>query len=131
MEIKGECLLGFLVFIMFFIIIIILSLFINKFLTKWLGVGRKEKISETPGKNIDRWGRGIILLIFFCSLPYAIENRNVIKWYWICFLIVSIGFQSFMEWKYLKTSKQYVITLTYLLLALVIMYFVDYFIYRI
>ena len=116
-------------FIMFFIIIILFTLFINKFLTKWLGVEKKEKISETPGKNIERWGRGMILLIFLCSLPYAIENRNVIKWYWICFLIVSIGFQSFMEWKYLKTSKQYVITLTYILLALVIMYFVDYYMY--
>lgn len=115
--------------VMFFIIIIILALFINKFLTKWLGVERKEKISETAGKNIDRWGRGIILLIFLCTLPYAIENSNVIKWYWTCFLIVSIGFQSFMEWKYLKTSKQYVITLTYILLAPVIIYFVDYFIY--
>ncbi|MGE1166293.1 hypothetical protein ACQJ0Y_24265 [Peribacillus simplex] len=33
-----------------------------------------------------------------------------------------------MEWKYLKTLKQYVITLTYLLLALVIMYNANYFI---
>ncbi|MFD6442726.1 DUF4181 domain-containing protein [Peribacillus sp. NPDC060186] len=44
------------------------------------------------------------------------------------FLIVSNGFQLFMEWKYLKTSKEYVITLTYLLLALVFFYNVDYFI---
>ena len=118
----------FLVWIMFFIIIIIISLFINKFLTKWLGVEKKEKISETSGKNIDRWGRGLILLIFLCPLPYVIEEDiNVIKWY-MCFFIVSFGFQSFMEWKYLKTSKQYVITLTYLLFALVIMYNVDYFI---
>ncbi|WHX62384.1 hypothetical protein [Peribacillus frigoritolerans] len=70
----------FLVFIMFFIIIIILTLFINKFLTKWLGVEKKEKISETSGKNIDRWGRGLILLTFLCTLPYAIEeDKNVIK----------------------------------------------------
>ncbi|WP_410862959.1 DUF4181 domain-containing protein [Peribacillus sp. SIMBA_075] len=114
----------------FIIIIIIITLFINKFLTKWLGVEKKEKISETSGKNIDRWGRGLILLTFLCTLPYAIEEDKNVMWY-MCFFIVSFGFQSFMEWKYLKTSKQYVITLTYLLIALVIMYNVDYFIYRI
>ncbi|MDM5219672.1 DUF4181 domain-containing protein [Peribacillus sp. NJ11] len=117
-------------FLVFFIILIIFSLFIDKFLRKWLGV-EKKKISETSGKNIDRWGRGIILFIFLCILPFAVEDRNVIKWYWICFLIVSMGFQLFMEWKYLKNSKEYVITvitLTYLLLALGIMYNVDYFI---
>jgi hypothetical protein len=125
--IKGGCLVKFLAF---FIILIIFSLFIDKFLRKWLGV-EKKKISETSGKNIDRWGRGIILFIFLCTLPFAVEDRNVIKWYWICFLIVSMGFQLFMEWKYLKNSKEYVITvitLTYLLLALGIMYNVDYFI---
>ena len=96
------------------------------------GCRKKEKISETSGKNIDRWGRGLILLTFLCTLPFAVEeDRNVIKWYWICFLIVSMGFQSFMEWKYLKNSKEYVITvitLTYLLLAIGIMYNVDYYI---
>lgn len=109
-------------FLVVFFLIFIVTLFINKFLTKWLGVEKKESISETPGKNLDRWGRGIILSIFLCALPMVSEYENILKWYWIFFFNVLFGFQSFLEWKYLKPSKQYVITLTYLVFTLVIMY---------
>ncbi|WP_353957655.1 DUF4181 domain-containing protein [Peribacillus sp. NJ11] len=50
------------------------------------------------------------------------------KLYLMSFLIVLTGFQLFLEWKYLKNAKEHVITIVQLLLALVIMYNVDYFI---
>ncbi|MGE7780402.1 DUF4181 domain-containing protein [Peribacillus sp. NPDC097264] len=115
-------------FLAVFFLVFIGAYFINKYLTKWLGVEKKESISETPGKNLERWGRGIILFIFICALPMVLEYENILQWYWILFLNVLIGFQSFLEWKYLKPSKQYVITLTYLVFALVIIYGIDKFI---
>ncbi|MFJ7744693.1 DUF4181 domain-containing protein [Peribacillus sp. NPDC097295] len=114
-------------FLVVFFLIFIVALFINKYLTKWLGVEKKESISETPGKNMDRWGRGIILCIFLCALPMVLEYENILKWYWVLFLNVLIGFQSVLEWKYLKPSKQYLITLTYLIFALVMVFGMNYF----
>ena len=114
-------------FLAVFFLVFIGAYFINKYLTKWLGVEKKESLSGTPGKNLDRWGRGIILLIFICVFPLILEYENVLQWYWIFFFNVLIGFQSFLEWRYLKPSKQYVITLTYLVFGLVMVFGINYF----
>ena len=111
-----------------FIILIILILFLEKIINKLVGV-EKKKISETSGKNVDRWGRGIILVIFLCTLPFVItKDTNVIKWYWILYFVLILGFQSILEWKYLKNSKQYVTTLIFLMLGIIFFYNIEYFI---
>lgn len=110
-----------------FIIFIGFSLFIDKFLRKWFGVDKK-KIADTSGKKVDRWGRAIIASIYLCTFPFITEDPYVMKLFLMSFLIVLTGFQLFLEWKYLKNVKEHVITIVQLLLALVIMYNVDYFI---
>ncbi|NYF23398.1 DUF4181 domain-containing protein [Sporosarcina sp. JAI121] len=108
-----------------FIIVLVISFLLDKILNKLLGI-EKRKISETSGRKIDRWGRGIILVIFLCTLPFVVtQDTNVMKWYWILYIIVLLGFQSILEWKYLKDSKQHVTTLIYLLLSVIIMYNID------
>lgn len=110
------------------IVLIILGLLLEKTINKLFGV-EKKKISETPGKKIDRWGRGIILAIFLCGLPFVIEAEvYVIKWFWISYFIILMGFQLILEWKYLRTSNQYVATLIFLLVGLVIIYNIEYFV---
>ncbi|MCO0599817.1 DUF4181 domain-containing protein [Peribacillus butanolivorans] len=119
LDINGGFVVRFLVLI---IVLIILGFLLEKIINKLLGVENK-KISETSGKKVDRWGRGIILVIFLCTLPFVItKDTNVMKWYWILHLILLLGFQSILEWKYLKNSKQYVTTLIFLMLSVVIMY---------
>ena len=110
------------------IIVLIISIFIfEKAINKLLGV-EKKKISETSGRNIDRRGRGIILVVFLCTLPFVItEDTSFMKWYWILYFIVLLGFQSILEWKYLKNSKQHVTTLIFLLFIVIIMYNIEYF----
>ncbi|AXN41955.1 DUF4181 domain-containing protein [Peribacillus butanolivorans] len=119
MDINGGFVVRFLVLI---IVLIIWGFLLEKIINKLLGVENK-KISATSGKKVDRWGRGIILVIFLCTLPFVItKDTNVMKWYWILHLILLLGFQSILEWKYLKNSKQYVTTLIFLMLSVVIMY---------
>jgi dipeptide/tripeptide permease len=115
---------GFWVLIIVFAILVFL---LDKILNKLLGI-EKKKISETSARKIDRWGRGIILVIFLCTLPFVItQDTNVIKWYWIVYLILLLGFQSILEWKYLKDSKQHVTTLIFLMLSVIILYNIEYF----
>lgn len=114
-------------FLVLIIVLLILGFLLEKIINKLLGVEEK-KISQTSGKNVDRWGRGIILVIFLCTLPFIItKDTNVMKWYWILHLILLLGFQSILEWKYLKNSKQYVTTLILLMLSVIIMYNIEYF----
>ncbi len=114
----------------FWVLIIVLAILVfllEKIINKLLGV-EKKKISETSGKKVDRWGRGIILVIFLCTLPFVItKDTNVMKWYWILYFILLLGFQSILEWKYLKDSKQHVTTLIFLMLSVIIMYNIEFF----
>ncbi|WP_419958896.1 DUF4181 domain-containing protein [Psychrobacillus sp. BM2] len=120
---------GFVVrFLVFFIVFIILVFLFEKIINKLLRV-KKKRISETSGKNIDRWGRGIILVIFLCTLPFVVskDTMNVIKWYWIIYITLLLSFQSILEWKYLENSKQYVATIIFIILNVIIMYNIEYF----
>jgi hypothetical protein len=76
--------------------------------------GRSKKISDTIGKNINRWVKGLVALIaiwiYFFVLDDATDH-NTIKWFWLILFLVAMGFQAFMEWRYLKGSKEYLISL--------------------
>ena len=109
---------------MFFILLIILLLLIEKLINKILGV-KKKKISETAGKNIDRWRRGLILVIFICTYPVAIYNDFNIKWFFISYAILFMGSESLMEWIYIKNSKQYMTSLILLIFLVIIIYNIE------
>ncbi|QUG41696.1 DUF4181 domain-containing protein [Psychrobacillus sp. INOP01] len=47
------------------------------------------------------------------------------KWYWIIYITLLLGFHSILEWKYLENSKQYVTTIIYIILSVIIMYNIE------
>lgn len=102
-------------------------LLIEKITNKILGV-QKKKVSETPGKNIDRWGRGIILVIFLSTLWFVITNDSdkILKLFWMTYLVLSIGFQAIMEYIYVKDSKQYISTIILLIVFLITIYNIEF-----
>ena len=114
-----------------FVIISVLSILVvllEKGINKLLGV-EKRKVSETSGKKVDQWGRVIILILFLCTLPIFIMKEtsfSFMKWYWILYLIGLLGFQSILEWKYLRNSKQYVTTFILLIISVFILYNIEY-----
>ena len=79
---------------------------------KSLGV-KREKISETSGRIVQRWGRAIIILVFltFYFFAQTKESNVLLKWHWFMLIVALMGFQVLLECKYLKDSKQYISTL--------------------
>ena len=118
--------MGLLVFI---IILFILFFLLEKIVNKLLGV-KRQKISETPGKKVDRWGRGITAVILICiAIPYFAVNNNISwKWYFILLLIFTIGFQAILEWMYINNSRQYASTLIILIVGLIFLINIEFFI---
>ena len=109
-------------------ILLILILLLEKIINKLFGIKVKGKMSETSGKNIDRWGRVFIFVIVICTSPFVIsKDANVMKWFWILYLILSFGFEAILEWKYLKNTKQYISSLIFLILGVIIIYNLEYF----
>jgi len=95
--------------LMLLLILFLVVFLVGKMIDKLLGIKRKD-ISETPGKSIDRWGRTLILFIFIWS-AFTEQSDAILKWQWVLFLTALVGFQTILEWKYLKGSKQYISTL--------------------
>lgn len=82
--------------------------------------GERRKISETEGKYIQIWGLSIIAIIGLGSLFILdIFDPHMMKWFWLGFLILAIGFQAFLDWKFLKDSKEYVVSLIILVIGLI------------
>lgn len=65
-------------------------------------------------------GYGLTVLPFFIT-----REGSVMKWYFMRLLSSRAGFQAILEWKYLKESKQYVNSILFLILGIVVIYNVD------
>ncbi|RUT33511.1 DUF4181 domain-containing protein [Paenibacillus zeisoli] len=94
----------------FVIIGMILSISSN-LLRRWLvGDAEQAELSRT-GRKVDLWGKVILLLfIIGCIVVMVIEDRlkgAALKWLMIITISLAGGFQTFIDWKYRKGSKEY------------------------
>ena len=106
-------------YIILFIIIWAVGFLIEKLIFKLLGV-EKMKISETEGKKADIWGRVIIILFIICTLPFTyLYDSSLI---WVAYLFVIFGYDAFMEWKFIKGSKQYISSLIFMVIIVIAFY---------
>lgn len=107
----------------FIVIILTLS---NWILRKWIIGNDNEELSD-EGKKVTRWVRIILVTIggisVFFILKLEILYSDAMKWFWMIALLTAVGSESFIEWKYLKGSKQFLISLIILLLGEILIYF--------
>ena len=118
---------GLIMSLMTFIMLILLVILAEKMIGRFLGI-KKEDVSETSGKRMDQWGRTIIMGLFLFSFIFALskENDTILKWNWIFFLTALMGLQTILEWKYLKDSKQYLLTLiSSIIIICIFVYYVN------
>lgn len=81
---------------------------------------KRRKVSETYGKVIQMWGLAVIVVVGLGSMfVLDIFDPEIMKWFWLGFLILTVGFQAFLDWKFLKETKEYVVSLIVLLIGLI------------
>jgi hypothetical protein len=114
------------------IIILLAILFFGSdlLLRKWLNI-KRVKLSETSAKGIDRWGRGVILIVAICFIPFTVGtlDPNKILWFWIVYLSVLTAFQAYLQWKYIRKSKEYILTLAFLPIGIAALLTISYLYY--
>lgn len=98
-------------------------------LNKYFLNGNSEKISETEGNVINWWVKGAIVIISIVIYVFVLDTTNysTLKWFWFILFFLVLGFDAFMEWRYLKDSKAYLVS-SILLVVGVIYFFI--FIFR-
>lgn len=100
-----------------FILLFVVELGINNILSI-----EKEKVSETSGKRVYYWGHmllfGFLLVLFWLML----ESSDMQKMFYLTsYLVVLFGYQSIMEFIFIKESRQYISSLVLFIVVLVIM----------
>jgi hypothetical protein len=101
-------------------ILVILLAVLAPLLRKWI-VGTDRYIDETDGRRVDFWGRIILVTIFLVLLFFVMDtsDETIVKWFFIIALTITTAFQSIIEWKYLKNSKEFVVTLILWVIGLI------------
>lgn len=105
--------IGFIALIIAFSYLILRILFV---------ASEKEALSE-DGKYFDLWGKVILAALGITFVIFFNVGYEVIKWFWIFFIVAVLGFQSYVDWKYLKESKRYVVSLSVLIFGVILAYF--------
>ncbi|OPA75364.1 hypothetical protein BVG16_22520 [Paenibacillus selenitireducens] len=106
--------------------ICIILWFSHLILRIWIIGSEKEELTE-EGKEVSFSGKIIFALIGIITVIVIIVTDNsqsdVMKWFWMLYIITALGFQSFIDWNYRKGSKQYVVSLIVLVLGVTLVYF--------
>ena len=86
----------------------------------------KAEIGE-DGSKVNLWGKLVIALIAIPISSFIIMTNNlesqVMKWFFVLLVIVALGFQSFIDWKYLKGSKRFVVSIVVGIIGVVLVIF--------
>ncbi|WP_068614698.1 DUF4181 domain-containing protein [Paenibacillus tuaregi] len=106
---------------------IIITIVISRyFLRRWI-VGTNEK-EELPriGRKVETWGLIILALIGITTcIVLLVEDTlkgNTLKWFFILFITITAGFRTFVDWKYLRDSKEYMVSLIVLILGVTLVF---------
>jgi hypothetical protein len=113
------------------LIIVLLGIFlifflVEKVLRKVFKVEKSKGIIYKPVNKSHKIGERVLLALFFISLFLQIfystppmETTNLL----IIFFIILNGYRAFMEWKYQKESKEFIITTGNLVMFILFFYF--------
>ncbi|WP_082687105.1 DUF4181 domain-containing protein [Bacillus sp. FJAT-27445] len=63
--------------------------------------------------------------VFVKNLDCWTSNAPIeqLKWFWILVVIMARGFHGFIEWKYIKGSKQFIVSIVEVLIGVVLVQF--------
>lgn len=86
--------------------------------------GDETKELSEDGKAINLWGKVILSAVAIIIAIYMNYNGQSLKWFWLILIIAAFGFQAFVDWKYLKNSKQYIVSLIVLVMGVTLVNFI-------
>lgn len=79
-----------------------------------------DRMSETNGKYVAMWGNITLIaisILIYITLDFT--NLEMRKLFWLSSLVVLLFFNAFLEWKFIRESKEHIVTVITLILAVV------------
>ncbi|MHC0038764.1 DUF4181 domain-containing protein [Pseudoneobacillus sp. C159] len=103
--------------------LICIILAFSHFILRLIIVGHERKELTEDGKTVDLWGKVMLSALGIITFIFIYIESEAMKWFWIIFVIAALGFQSFVDWKYQKESKRYIVSLIVLIIGVTLVYF--------
>jgi hypothetical protein len=106
-----------------FVFIVLFAFFIDKTIRKRFDIPKQKGLYKQVNA-VHKWGEIILLIIYllYIFLYIAFLNQPIQPQLIFVFLILLYIFRSFMEWKYEKASKRYILSIsTVILIAIVLL----------
>jgi Domain of unknown function (DUF4181) len=98
-------------FIIYIVAFVIIFYFIEKLARKKWNIGKPTRSRAQGVNQIHTWGRRILWTVFFVSVVFAPSGEIS-----VLLIMVIYAFDTYMQWKYDKAAKEYIITFLGLLL---------------
>lgn len=106
-------------------LVLALIFIIEDIFKEWFFGRERIRVKETTGKVITQLGRTILAVISMVIFIFYITkstSSDTVELFWLSVLSVGLSFHAYTEWRFLKESKEYIITLTLLPISFLIIY---------
>ncbi|MFT8322084.1 MAG: DUF4181 domain-containing protein [Bacillus sp. (in: firmicutes)] len=103
-------------FLLFFAILLVISFVMEKYLKKKFSIPKRDTFIYHRLNNIQRWGERIIFILFVITLWVFIDHSLIVL---IIYVLLFHLYRGFMEWKYNREGKQYILTIAFIVLYLI------------
>lgn len=111
------------------IILIVILFFGSEMLIRKLFNIKRVKLADAGARKTSRWGRTLLLIVFLCMIPFAASGDNARNVVYLLFFYNSamMLLEGYLQWKYIKESKEHIVTFSTFLISIpiwiVILYF--------
>jgi Domain of unknown function (DUF4181) len=93
-------------------------------------IGKVKITLPEEGKDINLYGKivlGIMGVSSFLIILFLFGIQSVqMKWFWIIYIVLVYGFQSFIEWRFLREEKSYIVSLIVMFIGISLSSFLFY-----
>lgn len=91
--------------------------FLERLIQKWFAIDQ-EVLESAPAKKIKAWSKGAMIVALLILYPMMIQGGDAYIFWLIAFLTAITAVEVFFEWKLLRGSRKYQMTLVSYALAM-------------
>jgi Na+-transporting methylmalonyl-CoA/oxaloacetate decarboxylase gamma subunit len=105
-------------FLLFLAVLIGVLYFLDRLIRKWFAIDQ-EVLESAPAKKVKNWSKGTMIVALLILYPMMLQGGDAyIFWLIVCLTAIT-AVEAYFEWKLLRGSRKYRMTLVSYALAMI------------
>ena len=101
--------------------IIGVAVVLDRLIKKWFAID-EEVLQSAPAKKIESWSRWITVIALLCLFPIVNQDMDAYIFWLLSVLTAITAVEIYFEWKLLKGSRKYQMTMVSYVLGLLVIF---------